>query len=301
MDLDGDEHDDIISGSYWPGDLFVFRGTGNGAYAKREEIKDSTGKNLNAGTPWKTEDKPEMDSLASAPFAFDIDGDGDLDMLVGNIAGRVILIPNEGSRRKPAFDTVRRRALEADGQPIRVPGGDSGPVVADWDHDGRPDLLVGAGDGSVWFYRNAGTAAAPKYAKGETVLPKSSSGYENATPAGTAPTGPGTRTKLCAFDWNGDGLLDLLVGDVWYEKPADLKLSPEDVKKRDELRKRYDELSSRYSQRREVEKAAKDDPELLKIAKEIGPASAELAKYEARTKARGSVWLYLRQSTPERK
>ena len=35
---------------------------------------------------------------------------------------------------------------------------DSHPIAADWDGDGKLDLLVGAGDGSVWFFRNLGTS-----------------------------------------------------------------------------------------------------------------------------------------------
>jgi len=42
-----------------------------------------------------------------------------------------------------------------------------------------------------------------------------------------APTEPvrGGRSKLCVTDWNGDGLIDLLVGDVSYQKPKPKKLS----------------------------------------------------------------------------
>ena len=41
--------------------------------------------------------------------------------------------------------------LSAGGTPISAPGRNSGPVVTDWDGDGRDDLLVGCGDGSVQF------------------------------------------------------------------------------------------------------------------------------------------------------
>ena len=51
--------------------------------------------------------------------------------------------------------------MDADGRPIKV-AGDAAPVAADWDGDGVLDLLVGAEDGSVVWYRNAGTPRAPK-------------------------------------------------------------------------------------------------------------------------------------------
>lgn len=55
--------------------------------------------------------------------------------------------------------------LEADGAPIDT--GESiahaGPLVADFDHDGTPDLLVGNFRGTIQLYKNVGTAAAPRY------------------------------------------------------------------------------------------------------------------------------------------
>ena len=163
MDLDGDGRRDVLSGSYWPGDIFIFRGQPDG-FAKGEALLSTSGKKVNAGPEWKSEDEPQMDSLAAAPHAADLDGDGDLDLLVGNIAGRVILIPNTGTAAAPKFHDAARRAIEAGGTAIEVPGGDAGPFVADWDRDGALDLIVGAGDGSVWLYRNEGTLEAPRLA-----------------------------------------------------------------------------------------------------------------------------------------
>jgi hypothetical protein len=297
VDLDGDGNNDIITGSYWPGDLYFFRGQKDGAFAKGEILKGADGKNLNSGGKWKSDQEPDMDSLASVPFAVDQDGDGDLDLLVGNIAGRVILIPNEGTKTKPAFDASKRSALEAGGSAIKV-GGDSGPVVADWDHDGKPDLVIGAGDGAVWFFRNEGTKAAPKYAAGEAILPKSKMEYSKPTPVGQAPAGPGARTKVHVADWNGDGRVDLLVGDFWYEKPPDLKLTPEQVKRRDELKLRQTEMSKEYSQLWEKlgREAAKTDEHVKKLREELNAVYQELSKLEARPVPRGSVWLYLREA-----
>jgi hypothetical protein len=59
-------------------------------------------------------------------------------------------------------------AVEAGGAPIDAPGGNSAPCVADWDGDGRFDLLVGEyEEGSVRFYRNVGERGAPRFAPGE--------------------------------------------------------------------------------------------------------------------------------------
>ena len=58
-----------------------------------------------------------------------------------------------------------------------VPAGDTAishgsgttvPRAADWDGDGKVDLIVGA-EGNVWFYRNMGTATEPRFAPGVKV------------------------------------------------------------------------------------------------------------------------------------
>lgn len=54
--------------------------------------------------------------------------------------------------------------VEANGKPIDVEIGHAAPLVADFDGDKIPDLLVGQfGGGKLRLYRNTGTAAAPKF------------------------------------------------------------------------------------------------------------------------------------------
>src|SRR5262249_16855449 len=159
----------------------MFRGLGGGKYAKGEILKDKDGKNLNAGPPWKSERKPEMDSLAASPWLVDFDGDGDLDLLVGNIAGYVVLLRNEGDRTHPPF--VRVAHVQAGGSDLKVEG-DAGPFTADWDGDGKWDLIVGAGDGSVTWFRNTGTNQAPVFASGVQLI--GPSGHDQI-PAGEEP------------------------------------------------------------------------------------------------------------------
>ena len=44
--------------------------------------------------------------------------------------------------------------------------GHSGPLVADLDHDGKPDLLVGNFNGHIQVYMNRGTRQEAKYVDG---------------------------------------------------------------------------------------------------------------------------------------
>ncbi len=130
MDLDGDGTLDVLSGS-WPGELFFFKGQGKGKFDAPVKLKDKDGKTINVGggvreqgemllvagdAKYEKDEKggqvivyevkliavPEGKSAgipgtASALHAFDWDGDGVLDLLVGDIAGNVHLLRNEGT------------------------------------------------------------------------------------------------------------------------------------------------------------------------------------------------------------
>ena len=49
-------------------------------------------------------------------------------------------------------------------KPLRVPGGEhANPVIADWDGDGRWDLVTGSAraSGGVYWFRNSGAKGVP--------------------------------------------------------------------------------------------------------------------------------------------
>jgi len=98
---------------------------------------------------------------ANQAFA-DIDGDGDLDAFVGDGYGTVKYY------RNTAIDAVAPGTgfvADAAANPLAGfnVGLNSAPTFADIDGDGDLDAFVGEGFGTVKFYRNTGTAAAPVF------------------------------------------------------------------------------------------------------------------------------------------
>ncbi len=210
MDLDGDGKGDVISGS-WPGPITWFRRDGD-KFAGGEILKHADGRPVNP-------------DVGTHVFAFDWDGDGLIDLIIGTAGGEVLFVPNVGTRDKPVFGAPQ--PLAAGGKKLEIPTGNAAPTVADWDGDGLPDLIVGAEDGSVVWFRNEGNRKGPKLAASKVLVPPSPSPWRGDK--ARKPGEWGTRARPAVADWDGDGKLDLLVGDLcgWYEgKP---RTNPEEA------------------------------------------------------------------------
>ncbi len=93
-------------------------------------------------------------SYCSIPALVDIDGDGDLDLLVGNSYGYVYGFLNDGSGNFTSLGTLE----DANGSDILVPSYSS-PAMADVDDNGTPDLIIGNEDGLFKVYFNNDTIA----------------------------------------------------------------------------------------------------------------------------------------------
>ncbi len=107
----------------------------------------------------------------------DLNGDGRRDVLSGSFPGEIYLFRGnaKGGLEEP-------EALKDRGGKAIKPGNASVAFAADWDGDGKPDLLVGQfGSGKLRFYRNRGTAAAPRFEGFEWVR---AGGVEASIPAG---------------------------------------------------------------------------------------------------------------------
>lgn len=68
----------------------------------------------------------------------------------------------------PKIELAQPFIVKAAGQPIKLDIGHSAPILADYDGDHLPDLLVGQfGQGQMRIYKNVGTRENPKFDKFE--------------------------------------------------------------------------------------------------------------------------------------
>lgn len=302
MDIDGDGYPDLLSGSY-PGEIYLFRGTADHSFAAPVMLKDKKGEIINKHAENASQGTKQSIGQASVISVADRDGDGVLDLIVGNINGDVYWLRNEGTARAYAFGEPQALTT-TDGKAIHVssglgPASRAGPCVADWDADGDLDLLAGSDDGSVWLYRNAGSAKAPELAAGVRLVPSTRSlGPREYSKEAQR----GSRSKICVADWNGDGRPDLLVGDFAQQRPDRPEPTPEELTRLDRIRRELEPLQKQYgallqklrgpSPVRTKEERDKVNQEMKQLGEKIQPLQSQLPReYENH----GWVWLFLRK------
>jgi hypothetical protein len=142
-DLDGD------------GDLDLLAGDFSGRLARYE----------NAGTRERPEfhlaDTAYMDidvGQKSVPALVDLDGDGDLDLLIGEARGILKYYVNDGSPSQAHFTLASPKFQDIQG-PLSA-----SLAMGDVDGDGDADLVIGGEAQECQLWINSGTAAEPRFA-----------------------------------------------------------------------------------------------------------------------------------------
>ncbi len=284
MDLNGDGNLDILSGSYsrasadMAGLFQVLYGQSNGKFRKVAVLNGTDEKPLII----PTKDQEHItEAICTRPFAIDFDGDGKLDLVVGTFAGTFYVFTGEG---KGKFKPAPAQIMVGD-KPLRIEGYHSDPFVIDWDGDGDLDILSGSSNGGVqWAENTAGKAKPPRF-EGFKPLIKAPAeqeyGYRDEKL-----TGPTSSTRIWVADVNGDGKLDVLVGDS-----VNL-ISPLKGDSEAEFAKRYAEWKEKLRVANEAAEAVKDNPEKQReVWDKVNEVYRQTGNYmnEERT---GFVWLY---------
>ncbi|MBW4661702.1 MAG: VCBS repeat-containing protein [Drouetiella hepatica Uher 2000/2452] len=147
-DLDGDGDQDLIVGEV-TGKLLYYRNNGVSA---NPQFTPQVG----ASSPFNGATL----EAATAPSFADIDGDGDRDAIIGTSDGKLHYFKNTGTASNPIF--AEQMGSNNPFNTIDV-GEYSSPTLADVDVDGAQDLLIGAYDGTLYYFRNTGTASVPVF------------------------------------------------------------------------------------------------------------------------------------------
>ena len=199
---------------------------------------------------------------------------------------------NEGTRTHPEFsgDSI---SVKASGEPIKV-NGHACPAVADWNHDGKWEIVLGSDIGCVGWHENIGSLKEPNFGPFQVLIPAVADQkfFVQELESGETPK-PGVRTQICVADHNLDGRMDLLVGDLSKIK-VKRELLEDDVAAKAKLTEDIKEISGKL---KELGYADEKEEERQKLIEQLMSfMENEKAFYESARES-SYVWLYLRSDS----
>ena len=294
------------------GDIMYYQGQPGGKFAAGSHLRFENGEyflhrpilteSLKKTSP--TEDALnstlDQDDSAAGIWVTDWDGDGDLDIVSGWFFGGLFVSRNNGTPTDPKL-SAEFEPIYAGGEPLKEVF-QSEPVIADWDGDGRDDLIYGTRNGvkknpgGIYWCRNTSDKGDPVY---ETPLKLVDSGPESQFSAPEIDRGRvfGSGLTVSVLDWEGDGDLDLLVGDY-----AQMGLARDGI-----TEEQYEELvvtEAKVGKLRSQLLATRDSAVYADLQQQISDLYKVLDKHKAPRGPRlarkdrpdlGRVWLLVRE------
>lgn len=179
-DFDADGDMDILCGRDSQGFIY-YQNIGNSTQAEWQESSTQFA-GLGMGSYW------------NSPDLADLNNDGLYDLIYGTASGPLKYYLNTGN----ISDPIWQENTAMFGGVIDV-GGASNPIFIDFDGDGDFDMLSGSQLGDIKYYRNLGTPFAPAWQADHAYFSSIDHSIYSAVAAG---------------DVNGDGLIDLIIGDL---------------------------------------------------------------------------------------
>jgi hypothetical protein len=176
-DLDADGDLDMLLGTFNQDVLFYRNG---GTPAQPDWVREEAG-DLHP---------PRMSN--AAPALGDLDGDGDLDLVLGQSSGAIAFYRNDGTSKAPKFELTAGALGGIDA------GRRTTPALVDLDGDGRLDLVLGRELGGMAAFRQTGvTGGVPQFSEITDF---------------TLPLPPISSPRFADLD--GDGVVDVLSGTL---------------------------------------------------------------------------------------
>jgi hypothetical protein len=203
-DYHGDGRLDLIAGSdcCQDGCFYVFRRLKDGGFAPRQRVKPVF--------PPQQFGRVDTQPMQSRIAVADLNGDGKPDVLFGADHWKTLGVVYGPLGGKDELTVLR---MWPEGQepfaPMRLT---TNPVLADWDGDGLPDLILGVREQNkkggwrscgVYWCRNVGTKTVPKFGPPQLLV---------------ADNDRVETTGICVADWNGDGRPDLIASRIERDK-----------------------------------------------------------------------------------
>ncbi|MCZ6795086.1 MAG: VCBS repeat-containing protein [Planctomycetota bacterium] len=205
-DWDHDGLLDVVANSIW-GKVVWYRNVGG---PKRPELAAARSVAVEwPGVPpkpewnwWDPRGKELVTQWRTRPLVIDVTGDGLRDLVMLDHEGYLALFERFRRGGGLALRPGRRVFLDADGKPLKLSRGRAGRsgrrkiALADWDGDGRLDLLVNSRNVDLWrnIAGREGTFT-----------------FENRGPLAERVLA-GHTSSPAVVDWNRDGVPDLVVG-----------------------------------------------------------------------------------------